>query len=211
MLDVIENIGERSAAELYSVAQVSTRNPDLVRALISGVDHPEEMTRRNSALALLNVAENQPEILYPYWNHFAALLQSLDSGKRAFSLQIIAALTIVDDQYRFEEIFHRYFRLLDDPDVTIACYTAWCAGEIARHTPHLELQITRRLLTIDQTHHSKPHKELIKAEIIKSFRRYYLHAHNPDILLDFAQHQLKANNPNTRIVANQFLKEFNPI
>lgn len=211
MPDAIGDIRVRSAPGPYAIAQASTRDPDLVLALVRGINHPEDVIRQNSTLALLNLAENQPESLYPHWNQFEPLLQSPGRADRAFGLQIIAALSAVDDQYRFEKIFHKYFGLLDDPDVTIACYAAWCAGIIARHSPHLEPQITRRLLNIDRTQHSALDKETIKAEIIKSFRRYYLQSSCPDMLLDFAKNQFASVNSNTRILANRFVEEFNPV
>lgn len=211
MLDIITSLRTANLQGLFGTPQISHTNPNLIQTLVGALTDRNEAVRHNSAMALITLAENQPDILYPYWGQIEPLLDSHDSSQKMAALQIIAALTAVDELQYFERIFHKYFKILVDDNVTTARAVARCAGTIVLHNPLLEPQITQRLLAIHESLQPRSHKEAVNEEIIRSFSKYYLQATDAEMLLSFARHNLQSASPATRRAAQDFIEEFDPL
>ena len=124
------------------------------------------------------------------------------------AVQILANLIGLDAESRFEEIFDKYFGLLDDKSMIVAIYVASSADRIVRARPQLEKGITDRLLDIDKTHHSEGRKPLVKAGAIEAFDRYFTEAADKERILAFVREQQNCNSPKTRKIARDFLRKW---
>ena len=142
-------------------------------------------------------------VLYTQWDYLVELLQSKNTYQRCSAINILANLTPVDSQKRFEDIFDAYFDALDGQKLVPARYVARNAGKIARAKPDLQELITRRLLDIDKTRHQQ--KDLIKADIIESLAAFYEDARDKDTIITFVREQLQSGSPKTRRAAQSFL------
>ena len=170
----------------------------------------KEKTRYRSFKILLNLSEKQPEVLYPTWNFFVGLLTSDSPSRQYIAIHILARLTRVDSNKRFEKIFDEYYGLLHDPSVIPAAHVAGHSGMIAAVKPHLQTRITNALLSIDETHHAPHRKELIKAYAMRSFSEYMEQAKRKKPIIEFARRQTKSESPGARKAARQFLKQWGP-
>ena len=193
-------------AEIEPLVQAAIDDTAVLKKTLKGLVSKDEAHRYRCYQVLFQISQSQPSLLYTQWDYFVELLKSPNSYQRCAAINILANLTPVDSQNRFEAIFDSYFGLLDDPKLVPARYVARSAGLIARARPDLQSRIVRRLLDIDQTHHKQ--KDLLKADIIESLVVLYPDAQDKDIILTFVKEQLGSSSPKTRQAAQKFLAEF---
>jgi len=123
------------------------------------------------------------------------------------AIYIIANLTKVDSEERFEKIFNAYYGLLGDKSVIPAAHVAVNSGKIALAKPKLQAEITNRLLDIDST--VQRHKDLVKASAIEAFDAYFEKSKDQARIIEFVKVQLNCESPKTREKAKAFLKKWN--
>lgn len=154
------------------------------------------------------ISAERPELLYPQWNYFAKMLDSENTHSKYIAIYLIASLTRADTESKFEKIFDRYYRLLDDKSVIPSAHVARNSGKIVKAKPELEAKITGKLLTIHGTHHKLSHRELIKSEAIEAFSEYFGEAKDQKKIMEFVNEQLKSKSPKARKNASEFLKRW---
>lgn len=203
-----EMLADREHPSLEEAMQLALANGKALKVLLDGVVSKDDTYRYNCFKVLLQISEEHPLILYPEWDYFVGLLGSSNSYHRSIGLQIIANLTKVDDETRFDGIFDQYFGLLDDEKVVTARYLAQSAGRIVRAKPHLQARITEKLLEIDRTHHAQGRKDLIKADIIQSFEEFFEDSRDKEEILAFVEEQLGCSSPKTRKAAKAFFSKY---
>jgi len=193
---------------LAGAGQLALEDQGFLKQLLDGLVSKNDVYRYNCFKVLLQLSQNQPLALVASWDYFVELLGSRNAYHRSVALQIIAHLTRVDDDGRFEEIFDAYFGLLDDQKVMIARHLAACAGRVAVSKPHLQERITERLLVIDQTHHTPGRMALIKGDAVQAFGEYFEDSAHQARILAFVTEQLESESPRTRKVAQVFLDRY---
>jgi hypothetical protein len=203
--DLHEALADKEHPSLEEAMQWALVDGKALRVLLDGVVSKDDTYRYNCFKVLLQISDDHPLVLYPEWDYFVGLLNSGNSYHRSIGLQIIANLTRIDDENRFDGIFDQYFDLLDDEKVVTARYLAQSAGRIARAKPHLQARITERLLGIDGTHHTQERKDLISADIIQSFEEFFEDSCDKEEILAFVEKQLGCSSPKTRKAAKAFL------
>lgn len=185
------------------------KDPKILTELLNNLLVKDNTVRYNSHNVLLIISENRPEILYTHWDFFVDLLNSENNFHKVIGIQILANLTKVDIQDKFEDIFDTYCNLLDAKSVMTASHLAANLGKIAKAKPNLRQKLTDLLLNINKTHHESSRKELIKASIIESFIEYFNEINNKEEIFKFVEAQLDSKSPKTRKIAEKFLKKFN--
>ena len=194
--------------DIETVAEKVLADSELLSEILDGLTSKEETPRYNCHKVLLHISETNGELLYPKWDYFVEFLRSENSYRKMSAVQIIANLTKVDTENRFEKIFDKYFGLLDDKSMIVAIYVASSSGKIVRAKPKLESEITNRLLDIDETHHPEGRKPLIKAGAIEAFNLYFTEATDKERILAFVREQQKCDSPKTRKIAQDFLRKW---
>jgi hypothetical protein len=175
--------------------------PGLLEALKSR----DDTERYGSFEVLLRLSERQPELLYPCWDFLAEMLDSANAYWKLIAVRLIANLTSVDTENRFEKIFDKYYNLLND-SVIVAGHITANSGKIAWAKPKLQAEITARLLNIDKT--SQKHKDLVKAGAIDSFGEFFAESSDKEKIMEFVKQQLTGESPKTRKMAREFLKKW---
>ena len=187
------------------LAKKAIKDKELLPELLRGILSKEDKTRFTSFRALMNICEEQPDLLYPHWDHFADLLDRESTQSKYIGSYLVASLAAVDRDNRFEEIFDKYYSLLDDKSIIPAAHVARNSGKIVRAKPELEPKITETLLKIDATRHEPGHKELIKSEAIVAFNEYFEVAKDKERIMEFVKQQVKSKSPKARKNAKKFL------
>ena len=203
--DLHEALADKENPRLEEAMQLALASGKALKVLLDGVVSKDDTYRYNCFKVLLQISEDHPLILYPEWDYFIALLDSSNAYHRSIAVQILANLTPVDAQRRFEAIFGRYFDLLDDEKIIVTRSLVQSAGTIARAKPSLQARIVERLLGIDETHHK--HKDLIKADAIQSFEAFFEDYPDKERILGFVEQQLECSSPKTRKAAKAFLNK----
>jgi HEAT repeat protein len=191
------------------LAKKAIGDKKLLDELLKGILSKQDKTRFTSFRALSFIGEERPELLYRYWDCFASLIDSENTHSKYIAIYLIASLTVVDKENRFERIFNNYFALLDDRSIIHAAHVAANSGKIARARPKLQTEITSKLLSIDRTHHEPHRRELIKSYAVEAFNEYFEQAKNKESIIAFVRKQLKSESPKTRKKAGEFLERWN--
>lgn len=203
-----EMLADKKNLDLDKVAQLASADSDLLNTILKGLIARNETYRESCSRVLSQIGETQPLLLYPQWDYFVELLESTNAYHRMSSINLIANLTGIDTEKKFESIFDRYFGLLDDVSMIVATYVARNAWKIVKSKPDLEEAITDRLLDIDSTHHDQERIDLIKAYIIQSFAQFFEVSRDKEKLLAFVETQLECTSPKTRKIAKGFLDQY---
>jgi hypothetical protein len=204
---VLTNLSEKEV-DLEGLAQRASEDPAFLARLVEGLSDRQERVGYNCLRTLLLVAEERPELLYPYWDVFVGLLRADNTYFKLRGANLIAAVVTADEEHRFEDIFDDYYALLDGKSVIAACYVAGNSGSIARAKPHLQARITARLLGIDDTHHPPQRRDLIKGHAVEAFGEYAEQSGDKGKILEFIQAQLDSESPRTRKVARELLQRW---
>jgi len=203
--EIMLNLNKKDFAP-ESLVKKAIKDPKILNELVENLVIKDETIRYNSHKVLLIVSEVNPEVLYSKWDFFVNLLKSKNNFHKVIGLQIIANLTKIDREKKFEDIFDIYCDLLDAKSVMTAANLARNLGKIANAKPNLRSKITNKLLEIEKTSHEPGRKELIKASVIESFREFFEVSDNRDLIINFVKKQLNSSSPKTRNTAEKFLK-----
>jgi hypothetical protein len=190
-----------------AVAEMALKNEKVLQELLDGVLSKKDEIRYSSFKALNVLSEKHPERLYGKWDFFANLLCSDNTHHKYIAIYIIANLTKVDVENKFEKLFNAYYDLLGDKSIIPPAHVALNSGKIALAKPELQAEITSRLLAIDNT--VQRHKDLVKASAIEAFDAYFEQSEDKARIIEFAKAQLNCESPKTRKKAKEFLKKWN--
>jgi hypothetical protein len=192
---------------IESMAKKALKEERILSGLIENLTTKNETVRYNCSKTLNLLSEEHPEVLYPKWDFFVELLNSDHTYWKLSVIPLIANLTRIDTENKFERIFDDYYRLLNDKSMIPAAWVADYSGKIARAKPELQTRITDKLLSIDETHHHPERRDLIKAGAIESFDEYFEEAEDQKRILEFVKKQLSSKSPKTVKKATDFLKK----
>jgi hypothetical protein len=123
---------------------------------------------------------------------------------------LIANLTAVDIDGKFEKLFDEYYSILKSEKTVTPIYAIKYSGKIVNFKPHLEKKITNILVNIDNIHPGKQ-IELVKSAVIESFSDYFDKAENKAEIIDFVKKQLNSSSPKTKKIAKEFLERWGDI
>lgn len=190
--------------DIKRLAHEVLENEHLLNELLAGIKSKENTLRSNSFKTLLLISEEEPEFLYPKWDYFQEMLMSPNSYHKYVSIYILANLTSVDEENKFNNIFHDYYGILGGEKVMTASHVALNSPTIIKNKPELESKIIETLLNIDTIHKGKQN-ELVKAYVIEALRKIYPDALDKDKIQEFVESQLESSSPKTRDLASCFL------
>lgn len=195
---------DRKNIDVEALAKDALNDEVLLHELLRGVRSKDDTIRQNSFKSLQIIAEENPHSLYPQWDYFQVMLSSRNNYHKYIAIYILASLTSVDVDNRFEGIFDEYYGILAGDKAMTASHVALNSSIIIRNKPELESRIVDILMSIDDIHQGKQ-KELIKAYAIESLMKIYPDVSDPQKIEEFVRTQLDSKSPKTRNMAQCFL------
>lgn len=195
-------------ADIENMIEKALKNKETLEELLDGLKVKNETYRYNCHKVLYAISERQGETLYPYWSLFTESLDSENSYHKMTAIHLIANLTSVDKENRFEKIFNKYYSLLDDKSMVVAYYVAIVSGKIIKNKPALKKDITDKLLNIDKTRHKTGRKELIKTGVIEAFSEYFSDYDDKASIMNFVKQQVNSESNKTKKTAKSFLAKW---
>jgi hypothetical protein len=196
----------KKSVDIESIAKNALEDEKTLSELLEGLLSKKDTIRYNSFKVLEHVSQMKPQVLYPYWDKFVEKLNSDNSFHRYHGVFIIANLTRVDEEKKFEKIFDKYCGLVEDKSFIVAVNVVGNLGKIAKAKPNLQAKITSILLDVGRTSHK--HKDLMKSGSIQSFAEYFDETENKEKILEFVSRQLGCESPKTRKMAKQFIEKW---
>lgn len=203
------DLKESKQPPLDELAAAMLHDADLLGAAVEGCAAANEDYRYNSVRCLERVcAAGHADLLYPQWDFFVRLLDSRNAFQRSGGLWMVASLTAVDSEGRFEAMFNRFFQLLNDEKVMVVRHTAQSTAMVAKFKPHLQERITALLLNIEQIYPDSDRVDLVKADVLETFAVYAASSPQRAAMVKFAGQCTTCSSPKTRQAAKQFLEKF---
>jgi len=210
-LTLIQKLGNKSISKEQLLKKVK-QNHNLIPEIINGISSPKSTIRYGCAKILMDLSEEQPEKLYPRMNFFINMLDSKYRILTWNAMIIIANLTKVDTENKFDSIFKKYYSFLDNEYMVTIANVVGNSGKIALAKPHLIQKITNELLKVENIsttpHLSEECKRVIAEHAIKSFDMFFDKIEQKDRVISFVKKHLDAPRKPLQMEAERFLKKW---
>jgi hypothetical protein len=186
----------------------------LIPLLLNGVDSSKAAVRYSCAKVLIKLSEDFSEKLYPYFDSFIELLESRYMILTWNALAIIANLTRVDVDKKFDAIFDKYYSFLNDDYMVTVANVVGNSGTIANAKSYLIPKITVELLKVKSIstgpHMTEECKLVIAQHVIKSFDLFFDRIDQKETVISFVKTYLDSSRKKLRTTAENFLEKWNP-
>jgi hypothetical protein len=190
--------------DIDRLAEDALANEEFLKFLLDGIKSKDNNIRSNSFQVLMTLSEDHGELLYPFWNYFYEMLKSPNNYHKYIAVYLLASLTGVDVENRFETIFNEYYTLLEGDKTMIPSHIVLNSSKIAQNKLELKSKIIDKLLNTDKLHKGRQ-KELIKAYVIEALRKINPGVEDKKRIETFVRSQLESSSPKTRNVAQCYI------
>lgn len=184
----------------------------LISFLLSGVDSSKAAVRYGCSKVLMDLSAEHPEKLYPYFDSFTDLLDSKYRILTWNAFAIIANLTQVDTDKKFDAIFDKYYNFLENDYMVTVANVVGNSGKIALAKPYLIPKITEKLLKV-QDISTSPHlteecKRVIAHHTIKTLDLFFDRIDQKERVISFVKVHRDSPRKKLRTAAENFLKKW---
>ncbi len=207
----MQRLGKRGVDIAEIVGQV-IKNPKPIPQLVEALQIEKGTAKHAHEKVLRLVSERRPELIYPYFDVFAAMLDSDNSFLKWGAIMTVAHLTTVDAEEKFEALFERYYAPIAGPVMVTAANIIGSSARITLAKPGLTERITREILKVEKARyerHGRPSPECRNVAIgkaIDALDQFFDQIENKAAVLRFVKRQLA--NPRKPVVkkAERFLR-----
>ncbi len=182
-------------------------NPDYLKKLIDNLLSKDDEVRFSSFQTLLKISEKNPNILYKHWEYFEKMLTSKNSYHQYIAIHLLANLTKIDSENKFDKIYETYFGILKQGKTMTSAHAIEKAGKIAKFKKKYRSKITSLLLNFDKIYEGKQ-TELMKASVIRAFSYYFEESNQKEDIIKFAKKSEGSNSPKAHKLAIEFLQTY---
>ncbi|MGD9131240.1 MAG: hypothetical protein PVH73_06665 [Candidatus Bathyarchaeota archaeon] len=184
----------------------------LIPLLLKGVDHPKAAVRYGCSKVLMDLSEEHPEKLYLNFDFFVNLLDSKYRILTWTALAIIANLTRVDADKKFDAVFGKYYSFLGNEYMVTVANVVGNSGKIALAKPYLIPEITEELLKV-QGLSTTPHlteecRRVIAQRAIRTFDLFFDRIDQKERVISFVKLHLDSPRKKLRTAAESFLEKW---
>jgi len=184
----------------------------LISFLLSGVDSSKVTVRYGCAKVLMDLSTEHPEKLYPYFDSFTDLLDSKYRILTWNAFAIIANLTRVDTDKKFDAIFDKYYSFLDNDYMVTVANVVGNSGKIALAKSYLIPKITDELLKVEDIstgpHLTEECKRVIAQHAIKTLDLFFDRIDQKERVISFVKVHVASPRKKLRTAAENFLKKW---
>ena len=190
-----------------NLAAIAVNNPSFVPTLISSLA-AKDSSKYAYAKALNLLSASHPNLLYPHFDYFVGLLNSRYKILKWNAIFILANLTTVDVEHKFDGVFDEYYHHLWDGDLITAANIVGASGKIAVARPDLRDKITSEILKVDVIPLPTTEcREIARGKALLAFTEYSASLDENNFVNGFIQRCLQSRRPATRKKAEGLLKK----
>jgi hypothetical protein len=209
-MDVLHRLLDKTITKEELLRELE-KSPGLLPEILNGVSHPKATVRYGCTKVLMDFSAKYPERLY---SKFDALVKLLDNKHRIVTwnaLAILANLSTVDSEHKFDEIFDKYYDYLNDAYMVTVSNVVGNSARIAIAKPYLAQKIADRLLDIENIRET-PHltsecKKVITQQAIKSFDQFFDEIEDKEKVFSFVKKNTKSSRVTLKGEALAFLEK----
>ena len=184
---------------------------NLIPILLEGIRSSKAAVRYGCAKALMDLSEENPEKLYPYMASFVDLLDSKYRILVWNALAIIASLTEVDVDKKFDAVFAKYYSFICDEYMVTVANVVGNSAKIALAKPYLIPKITDELLKVEDIsitpHLTEECRRVITQKAIESMDSFFEEIEDKERVISFVKRHRNSSRETLRKVAENFLKK----
>jgi hypothetical protein len=185
---------------------------NLLPVILKGVSSSKATVRYGCAKISMDLSEEHPQQLYPYMDFFINLLDSKYRILTWNAMAVIANLTKIDKDRKFDAVFNKYYSFLNDDYMVTVANLVGNSGKIAIAKPYLIEKITAELLKVEDIsttpHLTEECKRVIAEKAIKSFYMFFDGVDQKNKVIAFVKKQLKSSRKSLHDEAENFLKKY---
>ncbi len=208
---VISECG-RKGADLDTIAQQVVERPERIADLVDALQSEKGTARYTYEKVLRRVSERRPELAYPWFDVFAAMLNHDNSFLKWGAIMTIANLASVDSEGKFDAIFEKYYAPIRGPVMVTAANIIGSSPKIARAKPHLAGRIAREVLKVRKARYER-HGDLSPecrnvaiGHAVEAFDEFFDQISDKASVLEFVKSQLKNTRKPVVKKAERFLR-----
>lgn len=209
--ELLRKLADKSLAK-DELHQMVERDFSLLPILLNGVSSPKAAIRYGCAKILMDLSVEHPEKLCPYMDAFMWLLDSKYRILTWNAMAIIANLSRVDKEKKFDAIFDKYYGFLNDDYLVTVANVVGNSGKIALAKPYLIPKITEKLLTVEHIavtpHLTEECKRVIAEQAIETFDQFFDKVQQKEKVFSFVEKQLNSSRKTLKNTAEKFLKKW---
>jgi len=207
----LEKLGSKAITK-EELFQKVEQNVSLLAEVLKGTSSSKAGIRYGCAKVLMDMSAKYPEKLYPYMESIIELLYSNYRILTWNAMAIIANLTKVDIDRKFDAIFDKYYSFLNDEYMVTVANAVGNSAKIALAKPHLVQKITTELLKVDNIsltpHLTEECKRVIKEHAIKSLDVFFDKIEAKERVISFVKRQLDSPRASLKKEAQSFLEKW---
>ncbi len=210
--DLLEKLVDKTITKEGLLKKVK-QNFDLLSDIIEGVSSEKAAIRYRCGKVLMDLSEEYPDKLYPYMDFFIKLLSSKYRILTWQAMFIIASLTKIDKNNKFDAIFDKYYSFINDEYMVTVANVVGHSGKIALAKPHLIPKITKELLKVENIK-TTPHltdecKKVIVENAIKSIDMFFPQIENKNEVISFVKKHATSSRKTLKTKSEEFLNKWN--
>jgi hypothetical protein len=210
--DLLRQLGSREITKIKLFEEVVESDFGLLPAVLEGTLSSKATVRYGCGSVLVDLSEKYPDRLYPYINHFLALLDSEHRILTWNALAAIANLTAVDSDHRFDAIFDKYYSFLGNEYMVTVANVVANSAIIVSNKPYLADRIASELLKVQDlkmTPHLTEECKLVIAEhTIRTFNILIRYTQNKASLIVFVEKHQNSKRASLKKEVQNFLKKW---
>ena len=202
----------RKGVNIAAIVDQVVAKPDEIVELVEALKVEQRAVKLSYEKVLRQVSERRPELIYPYFDVFADLLDSDNSFLKWGAIMTVANLTAVDAENKFEAIFQKYYAPIPGPAMVTAANVIGSSAKIALAKPELTERIAREIPKVDKAKYQRkgfPSPECRNVAIgqaIDSFERFFEQIDDKAKIVAFVKRQLRNTRKQVVKKAERFLR-----
>ena len=208
---IVQQAGEQRA-DVDAVARRAVKRPESIAELIAAFKAEKGTAKYGYEKVLRLVSERRPDLIYPHFDFFAALLDGNNNFLKWGAIRTVANLTAVDRAGRFEALFEKYYAPILGPTMITAANIIGSSPRIVQAKPRLAASIAQEILKVRRARyelHGVPSPECRNVAIghaIKALDQIFDRIEDQAAMIQFVRRQLANTRRPVVRKAEQFLR-----
>jgi hypothetical protein len=192
-----------------AITEKVIQQPELLSELFDGLNVQKANIKYGCLKVLRLLCEKQPELLYLKFDFFVKLLDSDVTFFKWGAILVVANLTVVDSEHKFENIFNKYFAPVTEHVMITAANIIGSAAKIALAKPGLTDRITREILKVENAvYQTDECRNVAIGHAIKSFHQFFDRVKDKEPVIEFIKRQRENSRSGTGKAAEKFVKKY---
>jgi hypothetical protein len=184
-------------------------DPNLMPDIFDGLKSDKASIKYGCLKVLRLISEQQPALLYPQFDFFIELLDSEANVFKWGAIFIVANLTVMDTENKFETIFEKYFAPITENVLIPAGNVISSSSTIALAKPALTEEITSKILKVENAvYQTDECRNIAIGHAVKAFHKFFDQIEDKKSVIDFISKQIVNTRSGTKKAAEKFLKKY---